>query len=121
MKNQDKSNEQLIGELKDLRKRIKELKKAVDYKRKIEKNYENLFQQIVDNSPNPIFSIDNKGLINLWNSACRNIFKHKDEIVGQHYNLILHSTNDFSKIVVNPPALLPGDGLASISAPSRAV
>ena len=29
--------------------------------------------------------------------------------------------SDFSRIVVSPPALLPGEGLAFISAPSRLV
>ncbi len=46
-------------------------------------------RQLVDNSPNPIFSIDRQGKIISWNPACETAFKYGKEIINQEYSLLL--------------------------------
>jgi PAS domain S-box-containing protein len=45
--------------------------------------------QLVDNSPNPIFSIDRQGKIRSWSPACETSFQYGKEIIGQEYYLLL--------------------------------
>jgi PAS domain S-box-containing protein len=45
--------------------------------------------QLVDNSPNPIFSVDRQGKIQSWSPACETSFQYGKEIVGQEYHLLL--------------------------------
>ena len=46
-------------------------------------------RQLVDNSPNPIFSIDRQGKIKSWNPACETAFKYGKEVIDQEYYLLL--------------------------------
>jgi PAS domain S-box-containing protein len=46
-------------------------------------------QQLVDNSPNPIFSTDRKGYIQQWNPACITVFQYGSEMVGQSFQELL--------------------------------
>ena len=46
-------------------------------------------QQLVDNSPNPIFSTDREGCIQQWNPACITIFQYGPEMIGQSYQELL--------------------------------
>ncbi len=48
-----------------------------------------LYHQAVDNSPNPIFSIDPHGVIQTWNAACEATFLNKESMVGKHYQELL--------------------------------
>ncbi len=45
--------------------------------------------QLVDNSPNPIFSIDRQGKIQSWSPACETYFQYGKEIIGQEYYSLL--------------------------------
>ena len=45
--------------------------------------------QLVDNSPNPIFSIDLQGIIRSWNRACETSFKYGKEVIGQGFAMLL--------------------------------
>jgi len=45
--------------------------------------------QLVNNSPNPIFSIDRQHKIQSWSPACEVSFQYGKEIVGQEYHLLL--------------------------------
>ncbi len=51
-----------------------------------------LYHQAVDNSPNPIFSIDAEGIIQTWNPACKVIFLYDTEMVGSHYKVLLDTS-----------------------------
>jgi PAS domain S-box-containing protein len=46
-------------------------------------------RQLVDNSPNPIFSIDRQRKIKSWNPACETTFKYGKEIIDQELYLLL--------------------------------
>ena len=46
------------------------------------------FQQAVDNSPNPIFSVDRSGLVRMWNKSCEQQFQYGQDIVGQSCALL---------------------------------
>lgn len=50
---------------------------------------EERYRQSIENSPNPIFSVDRHGIVQSWNSACENFFQHKRDILGQHYQVLL--------------------------------
>jgi PAS domain S-box-containing protein len=43
------------------------------------------FRQTVENSPNPIFTVDNEGQIRSWNTACSQIFKYDLDIINQPF------------------------------------
>lgn len=58
-------------------------------------SYKTHYRQTVENSPNPIFTIDKEGLIVSWNTASINIFKYENEdIIGKHYSVLLLNKND---------------------------
>jgi len=50
---------------------------------------EERYRQAVDNSPNPIFSIDTEGHFQTWNQACEKVFLYDQTIIGQHYHTLL--------------------------------
>jgi PAS domain S-box-containing protein len=51
---------------------------------------EERYRQTVENSPNPIFSIDASGVIQMWNRACENIFGFsREEALGMKYRRLL--------------------------------
>jgi PAS domain S-box-containing protein len=47
------------------------------------------YRQAVENSPNPIFSVDRQGMIQTWNPACERVFGYGDAIVGRSYESLL--------------------------------
>jgi PAS domain S-box-containing protein len=56
------------------------------------------FQQAVDNSPNPIYSVDGKGIIRTWNNACEHHFQYGQEIIGQRYSVLFADSKGCSQI-----------------------
>ena len=69
------------------------LKAEIGERKQIEETLrasEERYRQAVENSPNPIFSVDNYGMIQTWNRACERLFQYKDdEMVGQSYHRLL--------------------------------
>jgi len=59
---------------------------------------ERRFRQSVDNSPNPIFSVDRAGLINMWNQSCEDSFGYTKDISGQHFSRLLWNTGDLDEL-----------------------
>ena len=56
---------------------------------------EGRFRQSIENSPNPIFSLDRLCHIRLWNGACTRILAYpKSEIVGKPYFRLLWNQED---------------------------
>jgi len=52
---------------------------------------EERYRQTVENSPNPIFSVDREGVIQSWNKACENIFQYsRKEVIGAKYHMLLN-------------------------------
>jgi PAS domain S-box-containing protein len=97
----DKNKDQLIKEVAELRQRISHFKKfekectlAMDSLQKSETRY----RHFVENSPNPIFSIDEKGIIKSWNRACENTFQYDKSIIGKNY-IDLLSTSEDQKLI----------------------
>ena len=57
----------------------------------IEKNLkvsEEHYKQSVTNSPNPIFSVDQRGRIYTWNSSCERVFQYGQEMVGHSFKAL---------------------------------
>lgn len=52
---------------------------------------EQSYLQFIENSPNPIFSVDQRGLIQSWNLACVQRFEHSREIIGATYHTLVKS------------------------------
>ncbi|MCP4582814.1 MAG: PAS domain S-box protein [candidate division Zixibacteria bacterium] len=50
---------------------------------------EERYRQSVENSPNPIFSLNSKGIILAWNKACEYEFGYSSEIIGQSYKILM--------------------------------
>ncbi len=50
---------------------------------------EELFRQSLENSPNPIFSVDVNGRIRTWNRACRDIFQYDSAIIGESFHIVV--------------------------------
>jgi len=50
---------------------------------------EEMYRQTVENSPNPIFSVDRVGRILTWNPACEKILQYDQRMVGAPYQNIL--------------------------------
>jgi len=59
---------------------------------------EERYRQAVENSPNPIFSIDREGIIQTWNRACEKTFLYDHAILGQHYQTLLRNAEDRSHV-----------------------
>jgi PAS domain S-box-containing protein len=55
---------------------------------------EEQYRQSVENSPNPIFSVNRDGLIQTWNPACEKIFRYGQDMIGQHYGKLLLNPED---------------------------
>jgi len=71
----------------DLRSRI------IDVEKKLNES-ERRFRQSVDNSPNPIFSVDRAGIIHMWNQSCEDSFGYTKDISGQHFSRLLWNRGD---------------------------
>lgn len=96
MKDTYKSRSDLIDELRILRKEIKQLKKNHPAEQKItgtsQKNLsgtKDFYGQVVQNSPNPIFAIDEKGKLIYWNKACRIFQNCEEDALGKKYTRFL--------------------------------
>ncbi len=63
------------------------LKNNLNQKRKAQ------YYQTVENSPNPIFSINQNGEILLWNHACQKTYHYGSDIVGQSWEKLLTEEN----------------------------
>ncbi len=60
---------------------------------------EERYRQAVENSPNPIFSVDEQGLICAWNRACEQVFQYPaEEFVGQPYHQLLWDIADRERL-----------------------
>ncbi|OQY20043.1 MAG: hypothetical protein B6I35_10855 [Anaerolineaceae bacterium 4572_32.2] len=53
------------------------------------------YRQSVENSPNPIFSVDRQGIIQTWTPACGRFFQYEpEEVIGQPYRKLLWEPDD---------------------------
>jgi len=98
----------LLLEINELKQEIKKLRKEntksnsfskQKAKKRTSINLENdkLFIQVVDNSPNPIFAVNQKGGIIFFNSACKRILKFKNDIINKKYSRLLAYKRDIYK------------------------
>ncbi|MBN1273140.1 MAG: PAS domain S-box protein [Candidatus Aminicenantes bacterium] len=80
--NKDGNIDYIDGAIQD----ITEIRKA----EQILKESEERYRQSVENSPNPIFSVDKFGIVKTWNLACEQLFKYKaEEITGHLFHKLL--------------------------------
>jgi signal transduction histidine kinase len=84
----------------DLEQTIRELEEVVARSKLTDalKASEEHYRQAVENSPNPIFSIDSKGRIATWNSACERVFQHRQDIVGQDIRVLFQAPQGVSSV-----------------------
>lgn len=59
---------------------------------------EQRYRQLVEGSPDPIFSINYQGVIVSWNKACEMVFLYGQEIIGRPYRQILISPEDHTDL-----------------------
>ena len=95
MKDPVKRTEPFRNELAELRLRISELEASESKFRESEE----LYRQMAESSPNPIFSIDKAGIIQTWNPSCENLLQYGQEIIGQHYQKLLRKSQ--SRVAVS--------------------
>jgi two-component system cell cycle sensor histidine kinase/response regulator CckA len=56
---------------------------------------EERYRQSIENSPNPIYSVNREGAIQTWNRACERLFQYSsEEIIGQMYHKLLWNPED---------------------------
>ena len=75
---------------------------------------EERYRQAVENSPNPIFSIDKKGNILTWNRACEKTFQYDQDIIGKHYQILLRNVEDELAVEALLDKLCYGQSLSDI-------
>jgi len=79
----------------DIMRDITDRKKDEQAIRENEKRY----RESIENSPNPIFAINKKGIIEIWNAACEDIFQYKkNQIIGQAHHKRLWEPKEFRSI-----------------------
>ena len=76
---------------------------------------EERYRQSVENSPNPIFSVDCSGVIQTWNQACDDIFEYGAEIVGQKYHQLLYYAHDAHRIETALSQVFLGHSLSNLN------
>ena len=84
------------------------------------------YRQIIENSPIPIFSVDQTGSIVSWNQACTLVFRRGQEIIGQNFKQILHDSNEhrvvsymIAQIFKEQTQTLPSIELAYLAEPNH--
>lgn len=75
---------------------------------------ERRYRQALENSPNPIFSVDREGLIRSWNLACQRTFKYGQEILGQQCETLLTSPSDGAAVRKMVKQVLHRETLANV-------
>ncbi len=97
------TKDQLVSEVLKLNKELKQLKSS-DRTKKNNESFKNgtkldeIFPQIVSNSPNPIFIVNYKGKIIFYNSSCKKALGCKNEFLNKKYSVLLNKKNDIKKI-----------------------
>jgi PAS domain S-box-containing protein len=76
---------------------------------------EERYRQSVENSPNPIFSVDRSGFIQTWNQACEDIFEVGAEIIGQKYRQLLRYPQDAKRIEIALSQVFLGHSLSNLN------
>jgi PAS domain S-box-containing protein len=94
-----------------------EQKRLRDEKRQAEealRESEARYRQAVENSPNPIFSVNRAGVIQTWNEACARLFQYEsEEIIGQSYHCLLWNPEEHLDIEACLAQVWQGQSLSS--------
>ena len=76
---------------------------------------EERYRQSVENSPNPIFSIDKEGIVQAWNRSCEQVFQYSsEEIIGQAYHKLLMNPEDLPTIEAMLAQVWQGESFSDI-------
>jgi PAS domain S-box-containing protein/putative nucleotidyltransferase with HDIG domain len=62
------------------------------------KESEERYRQAVENSPNAIFSVDRRGMIQTWNRGCENVFRYGQEVIGRDLSVLLLEAGDTCRV-----------------------
>lgn len=73
-----------------------------------------IYRQSVENSPNPIFSIDRDGRILTWNRSCERLFQYGDGVRGQRAITLLCLPQDHARIGVLAGKVFEGDSFGNV-------
>lgn len=89
MKDQEKTKEQLLSDLKEMRQRIAELEKTEIKRKEVEKalqQSEERFRQVAESSGDFIWEVDVNGLYTYANPVVEEILGYKpDELIGKKH------------------------------------
>jgi PAS domain S-box-containing protein len=86
VKDEDKTKEQLINELVELRQRITDLQTCLDSRTRAEEvpQENNILHAVIEVTPDPIFVKDLQGIYLMLNSACAcNLGRSVEEVIGK--------------------------------------
>lgn len=76
---------------------------------------EERYRQSVENSPNPIFSVNKNGVVLAWNRACERVFQYEaKEVLRQSYHQLLWAPEDCSVIGANIAHVFAGQALKTM-------
>ena len=75
---------------------------------------EERFRQMVDSSPNPIFSLNRQGIIQIWNASCENVFQYPKGIIGQGYLKLLPNPEERSAVATMVSQVFQGSSLSGV-------
>jgi PAS domain S-box-containing protein len=90
---------------------------AIERKQTEEKvrSSEERYRQFVENSPIPIFSVDQTGIIQTWNQACEDLFQYGPAIIGQKYQKLLCTSEDYSVLETMLAQVFHGHSLNNLN------
>ncbi|MBW2179148.1 MAG: PAS domain-containing protein, partial [Deltaproteobacteria bacterium] len=78
------------------------------------KENEERYRQAIENSPNPIFSVDGSGAIKMWNRACETVFKYEKDIINHHYQKLLSESEDHDAVQAMISNVFQGHSMSDI-------
>ncbi|MBW1641418.1 MAG: PAS domain S-box protein [Deltaproteobacteria bacterium] len=78
------------------------------------KENEDRYRQAIENSPNPIFSVDGSGAIKMWNRACETVFKYEKDIINHHYQKLLSESEDHDAVQAMISNVFQGHSMSDI-------
>ncbi len=72
------------------------------------------FRQAVDNSPNPIFTVDAEGRIRSWNKSCETAFRYPQDVINRPFTFLFGDGENQALADSMHSAVFQGEKLADV-------